>query len=353
MIVIPPLQTYSTSQSAKKSPTIINDYARQNPRSGAQTPRSTFQFPSRPVRSADAAKPTPVDHSFTVPSLLSPPPPMKNPFVSCSDVGREIDSNISAQIQPHTDTVLVNVYEKRRKERAVSSSSSPSSSSGSGSGSGSGSDEEQGRNPFDETPHSSCGDTPRNPFDESPLNPFDETPQPSTNPFDEPTQPSTNPFDETPINPFDETPHNSRDETARNPFDETPTNPFNETSTNPFDASSDSGDSLHLAPLQNRKERKPLNPFATDGEEAFERLVSAADLQQKRPVVAAPIPQVETEAREETPGLSTREQSVAVMNSSAPAAVARDMEYQQEQCALERMRVLYDSSRDGEERGGE
>ena len=79
--------------------------------------------------------------------------------------------------------------------------------------------------------------------------------------------------------------------------------------------------------------------------------MSAADLQQK-PVVAAPIPQVEAEAREEVPGLSTREQSVAVMNSSAPAAVTRDMEYQQEQCALERMRALYDSSRDGEERGG-
>ena len=293
--MIPPLQTYATPQNAKKSPTVINDDARRNPRSGAQTPRSTsFQSPSRSIRSADTSKPTPVDHSFTVPSLLSPPQPMKNPFASCSDVGREIDRNISAQIQPHTDTVLVNVYEKRRRERAASSSSS--SSSDSSSGSDSGSDEERGRNPFDETPHS------------------------------------------------------SRDETPRNPFDETPTNTFDETPINPFDASSDS-DSLHLASLQNRKERKPLNPFATDGEEAFERLVSAADLQQK-PVVAAPIPQVEAEAREEVPGLSTREQSVAVMNSSAPAAVTRDMEYQQEQCALERMRALYDSSRDGEERGG-
>ena len=347
--MIPPLQTYATPQNAKKSPTVINDDARRNPRSGAQTPRSTsFQSPSRSIRSADTSKPTPVDHSFTVPSLLSPPQPMKNPFASCSDVGREIDRNISAQIQPHTDTVLVNVYEKRRRERAASSSSS--SSSDSSSGSDSGSDEERGRNPFDETPHSSHDETPRNPFDESPLNPFDETPQPSTNPFDEPAQSSINPFDETPINPFDETPHSSRDETPRNPFDETPTNPFDETPINPFDASSDF-DSLHLASLQNRKERKPLNPFATDGEEAFERLVSAADLQQK-PVVAAPIPQVEAEAREEVPGLSTREQSVAVMNSSAPAAVTRDMEYQQEQCALERMRVLYDSSRDGEERGG-
>ena len=290
--------------------------------------------------------------------------PLRNPFVLGRKVGREIDENIAAHVSSFRGIVLMNPFD------ANDSSQKPSAEAMTNSFNETPAEKPkpvsvtpaESKNPFDESPAE-----PKNPFDESPTepkNPFDESPAEPKNPFDESPAEPVNPFDETPAdsrNPFDEPPQ------SKNPLDEPPAEPKN-----PIDADSSDEEPhnpfLEMDPCR-MSTATPLpalaqraEPFTSCGnilkvnsEVAFNRLASAAELTKPRKTafIPGPIPLVDTNKEQNCEALrkQQKQDSMMMLQSNAPSAMMKEMEFQQEKEKLEDMRQVYETNRDGRGEG--
>ena len=323
--------------------------------------------------------------------------PLRNPFVLGRKVGREIDENIAAHVSSFRGIVLMNPFD------ADDSSQKPSAEAMTNSFNETPAEKPK---PVSVTPAES-----KNPFDEppaDPVNPFDELPAEPKNPFDEPPTQPKNPFDESPthpVNPFDESPtepKNPFDESPaepKNPFDESPAepiNPFDETpadSRNPFDEPPQSKNPLDEPPAEPKNpidadssDEEPHNPFLemdpcrmstatplpalaqraepftscgnilkVNSEVAFNRLASAAELTKPRKTafIPGPIPLVDTNKEQTCEALrkQQKQDSMMMLQSNAPSAMMKEMEFQQEKEKLEDMRQVYETNRDGRGEG--